>query len=184
MNKIRFVFALAALLLWGPLWSQTANRSALRFVARARACALLAELLKGGYVLYFRHAATDFSENDERMKSYEDCANQRNLIDKGRGRRASVGAAIRRARIPVRARSRQSVLPHRGTAQLPLRARGENAGGAGGPERSGGRRSATRPCEGSCPRRYSTEATSRSSATAIRSTASPVRPTSPKVKRP
>jgi len=44
---------------------------------------LLSELLKGGYILYFRHAATDFSQNDERMKSFEDCANQRNLIDRG-----------------------------------------------------------------------------------------------------
>jgi phosphohistidine phosphatase SixA len=62
---------------------------------------LLTELLKGGYVLYFRHAATDFSQNDERMKSYEDCANQRNLIDKGRADARMVGAAMRELRIPV-----------------------------------------------------------------------------------
>jgi phosphohistidine phosphatase SixA len=102
MNKIRFVFALAALLLWGPAWSQTAEPQRNSLPSRELAPAqLLAELLKGGYVLYFRHAATDFSENDERMKSYEDCANQRNLIDKGRADARSVGAAIRELRIPV-----------------------------------------------------------------------------------
>ncbi|HEY6721906.1 MAG TPA: histidine phosphatase family protein, partial [Burkholderiales bacterium] len=62
---------------------------------------LLAELRKGGYVLYFRHAATDFSQNDERMKGFEDCASQRNLIDKGRADARAVGAAIRELRIPV-----------------------------------------------------------------------------------
>src|SRR5258706_1883256 len=46
--------------------------------------ALLAKLRQGGYVLYLRHASTDFSQNDERMTSFEDCAHQRNLTDKGR----------------------------------------------------------------------------------------------------
>jgi phosphohistidine phosphatase SixA len=62
---------------------------------------LLAALRGGGYVLYFRHAATDFSQNDEKMKRYEDCADQRNLIDKGRADARAAGAAIRELRIPV-----------------------------------------------------------------------------------
>lgn len=102
MNTIRFAFALAALLLWAPAGSQTAEpkRSSLplRELAPAQ---LLSELLKGGYILYFRHAATDFSQNDERMKSFEDCANQRNLIDRGRSDARAAAAAIRRLRIPV-----------------------------------------------------------------------------------
>jgi hypothetical protein len=44
----------------------------------------LAELRAGGYLLYMRHAATVFGQNDAGMKNYEDCANQRNLADKGR----------------------------------------------------------------------------------------------------
>src|SRR6266436_8814966 len=101
MNRIRFAFALAALLLWAPAGSQTAGaqRSSLPSLELAPA-QLLAELLKGGYILYFRHAATDFSQNDERMKSYEDCANQRNLIDRGRAEARAVGA-IRELRIPI-----------------------------------------------------------------------------------
>ena len=104
MNRIRFVFALAALLLWGPAGSQTAEPQPQRSSLPSRELApaqLLAELLNGGYILYFRHAATDFSQNDERMKSYEDCANQRNLIDKGRSDARAIGAAIRELRIPV-----------------------------------------------------------------------------------
>lgn len=56
---------------------------------------LVAELRKGGYVLYFRHTSTDFSQNDERMKDYDDCANQRNLTDKGRAEARAIGAAVR-----------------------------------------------------------------------------------------
>jgi phosphohistidine phosphatase SixA len=61
----------------------------------------LSELRGGGYILYFRHAATDFSQNDSKMKSYEDCSSQRNLTDKGRADASAVGAAIRRLGIPV-----------------------------------------------------------------------------------
>src|SRR5882762_11746081 len=105
MNAPRLASALAALLICLPGWAQTAAKpEAERSSLPARAlppAELLSELLKGGYVLYFRHAATDFSQNDERMKSYEDCADQRNLIDKGRSDARAIGAAIRELRIPV-----------------------------------------------------------------------------------
>src|SRR5712691_5894967 len=102
MNTIRFAFAFAALLLWAPAWSQTAEPQRSSLPSRDLAPAqLLAELLKGGYILYFRHAATDFSQNDEKMKSYEDCANQRNLIDRGRSDARAAAAAIRHLGIPV-----------------------------------------------------------------------------------
>jgi len=101
MSRIRFGFALAALLC-APAWPQTAAPERSSLPSRELPPAeLLAELRKGGYVLYFRHAATDFSQNDERMKSYEDCANQRNLIDRGRAEARAVGAAIRELRIPI-----------------------------------------------------------------------------------
>jgi phosphohistidine phosphatase SixA len=102
MNRIRFAFALAALLLGAPAGSQTAELQRSSIPSRDLPPAeLLAELLKGGYILYFRHAATDFSQNDERMKSYEDCANQRNLIERGRSDARAAAAAIRRLGIPV-----------------------------------------------------------------------------------
>ena len=63
--------------------------------------ALLRQLREGGYVLYMRHASTDFSQNDANMKSYEDCANQRNLTDKGRAEARAVGEHIKRLGIPI-----------------------------------------------------------------------------------
>ena len=62
---------------------------------------LLARLRHGGYVLYLRHASTDFSQNDEKMTSYEDCASQRNLTDKGRDEARAFGAEIKRLAIPI-----------------------------------------------------------------------------------
>jgi phosphohistidine phosphatase SixA len=102
MNGMRIAFAVAALLLWVPAAPQTAAPQRSSAPSRELAPAqLLAELRKGGYILYFRHAATDFSQNDEKMKSFEDCANQRNLIDRGRSDARIVAAAIRRLGIPV-----------------------------------------------------------------------------------
>jgi phosphohistidine phosphatase SixA len=63
--------------------------------------ALLAKLRQGGYVLYLRHASTDFSQNDERMTSFDDCANQRNLTDKGRDEARAIGAHVKRLGIPI-----------------------------------------------------------------------------------
>jgi phosphohistidine phosphatase SixA len=88
--------AFAALLLAAPACAQLVQkeRNSLPVLELAPA-QLLAELRKGGYVLYFRHTSTDFSQNDERMKDYDDCANQRNLTDKGRTEARAVGAAVR-----------------------------------------------------------------------------------------
>ena len=63
--------------------------------------ALRDALVRGGYVLYFRHAATDFGQNDDRMTGYEDCAQQRNLTERGRADARAIGAAIKALRIPV-----------------------------------------------------------------------------------
>lgn len=62
---------------------------------------LLAALKRGGHVVYFRHAATDFSRGDSAMKSYADCANQRPLSAQGRQDAQAIGAAIVSLRLPV-----------------------------------------------------------------------------------
>lgn len=62
---------------------------------------LLAELRKGGYVLFLRHTSTDFSQDDSRMTSFEDCATQRNLTDKGRAEARALGEHVKRLKIPV-----------------------------------------------------------------------------------
>ena len=62
---------------------------------------LLARLREGGFVLYLRHTSTDFSQNDSRMQSYEDCANQRNLTDRGREEARVLGEHLKRLKIPI-----------------------------------------------------------------------------------
>ena len=52
-----------------------------------------------GYVLYLRHASTDFSQDDSRMTSYEDCSTQRNLTDQGRADARAIGERVRQAGI-------------------------------------------------------------------------------------
>ena len=58
-------------------------------------------LRRGGYVLYFRHASTDFGQNDDAMTSLDNCAQQRNLTDKGRTEAREIGAAMARAHVKV-----------------------------------------------------------------------------------
>lgn len=69
--------------------------------APLRGAELLTALRAGGYVIYFRHADTDHQQNDSRMTSVEDCANQRNLTDRGRDNAREIGAGIRSAEIPI-----------------------------------------------------------------------------------
>ncbi|HET8577110.1 MAG TPA: histidine phosphatase family protein [Methylomirabilota bacterium] len=60
--------------------------------------ALVEALRQGGYVIFFRHARTDFSQRDS---SLADCATQRNLSNEGREQARAIGAAIRRLGIPI-----------------------------------------------------------------------------------
>jgi len=62
---------------------------------------LLDALRSGGYVLYFRHASTDFGQNDDLMTGYEDCSLQRNLTDQGRNEARAIGSAISALHIPI-----------------------------------------------------------------------------------
>jgi Histidine phosphatase superfamily (branch 1) len=57
-------------------------------------------LRRGGYVLAFRHAATDFSMTDS-TRDLRDCSGQRNLTAEGRRQARSIGREFRRLAIPV-----------------------------------------------------------------------------------
>jgi phosphohistidine phosphatase SixA len=89
------VLALAALLLAGG--AAHAQPAAGSLEGRA----LVTALRHGGYVLYMRHTSTDFGESDERMTSFDDCRQQRNLTDAGRAEARAIGAALRELAIPV-----------------------------------------------------------------------------------
>jgi phosphohistidine phosphatase SixA len=62
---------------------------------------LLAALRGGGYIIYFRHADTDWSQKDTPGMNFDDCAVQRNLADKGREHSRQIGAAIKALDIPI-----------------------------------------------------------------------------------
>lgn len=63
--------------------------------------ALLPELQKGGYVFFFRHAATRLDQEDSQPVVRGDCHSQRNLSDEGRRFATLVGQVFRRDQIPV-----------------------------------------------------------------------------------
>lgn len=63
--------------------------------------ALVNALREGGLILYFRHASTDFGQNDDQMSGYEDCAKQRNLTDRGRAEAREIGVSVKRLELPV-----------------------------------------------------------------------------------
>ena len=75
-----------------------AHAAEVREIAPAQ---LLSELRRGGYVFYFRHTSTDFSQDDSKSRGYEDCGNQRNLTDQGRDEARAIGTAIRTLAIPI-----------------------------------------------------------------------------------
>jgi phosphohistidine phosphatase SixA len=62
---------------------------------------LIAALKQGGYVLIFRHTATDDSTKDVYPFKFDDMSAQRQLSDKGRDMARQMGAAIDRLAIPV-----------------------------------------------------------------------------------
>jgi phosphohistidine phosphatase SixA len=64
--------------------------------------ALISELKKGGYVIYFRHGLTsDIGEKDVEDKDLDNCAMQRNLSAEGQAQTKAIGAVFRKLQIPV-----------------------------------------------------------------------------------
>jgi broad specificity phosphatase PhoE len=62
---------------------------------------LLEGLRQGGYVVYLRHAATDFSQADTQPNNLANCAAQRNLTDLGRAQAHAIGEAIGALGVPI-----------------------------------------------------------------------------------
>ena len=62
---------------------------------------LISSLKQGGYVLIFRHTATDDSQKDVYPFKFDDMSAQRQLSDKGRDIARQIGTAIKDLAIPV-----------------------------------------------------------------------------------
>jgi phosphohistidine phosphatase SixA len=64
--------------------------------------ALINELKKGGYIIYFRHGSTsDIGEKDMEDPDLDNCAIQRNLSKEGQDQTKAIGVAFRKLQIPV-----------------------------------------------------------------------------------
>jgi len=63
--------------------------------------ALAAALQRGGYVILFRHAMTDQSQQDTDLQNITNCATQRNLTGEGRTQARTIGGAFTILGIPV-----------------------------------------------------------------------------------
>ncbi|BBO01643.1 MULTISPECIES: histidine phosphatase family protein [Bradyrhizobium] len=62
---------------------------------------LIAALKQGGYVLIFRHTATDDSQKDVYPFKFDDMSAQRQLSEKGRDMALQIGAAVKDLAIPI-----------------------------------------------------------------------------------
>lgn len=96
-----FAFGLAALALpFASLQASAQSRAQpLKILPNAE---ILQLLQAGGLTLFFRHAATDFSQKDqEPIADYANCALQRNLNAQGRIDARLTGEAFRQLGIPV-----------------------------------------------------------------------------------
>jgi phosphohistidine phosphatase SixA len=62
---------------------------------------LVAAMKDGGYVILFRHGATDDSQKDVYPFKFDDMSAQRQLSDKGRAMARDLGAALAKLGVPV-----------------------------------------------------------------------------------
>jgi broad specificity phosphatase PhoE len=62
---------------------------------------LVSSLKDGGYVIVFRHGATDDSQKDVYPFKFDDMSAQRQLSEKGRGLARELGAALKKLGVPI-----------------------------------------------------------------------------------
>jgi hypothetical protein len=63
--------------------------------------ALIAELQKGGNIIFMRHTKTVWDQKDLEPFDYEDCSRQRNLSEEGKQQARKIGEALRHFEIPI-----------------------------------------------------------------------------------
>lgn len=80
--------------------------------------AILPDLRAGGYVIYFRHGATDQKVADDLEPDFTRCETQRNLSEQGRAQATEAGKAIAALGIPVGAVISSPYCRTKETAQL------------------------------------------------------------------
>ena len=90
MNKLASIISCLVFFLLKSPPTQAADRDG-----------LVASLKIGGYVIVFRHGATDDSQKDVYPFKFDDMSAQRQLNDKGRAVARDLGAALAKLGVPV-----------------------------------------------------------------------------------
>jgi phosphohistidine phosphatase SixA len=94
--------AATAVMLLGAAGTSVAGELSGDIAPKLSGAALVKELQKGGYVIYFRHGTTaEVGEKDVAEKDMDDCARQRPLSDAGQAQTKEIGAAFRVLQIPI-----------------------------------------------------------------------------------
>jgi phosphohistidine phosphatase SixA len=62
---------------------------------------IIDDLRQGGYVIFLRHAKTDWTQKDIEPFDFTHCSGQRNLSEEGRAQAVKIGEAYRSLGIPV-----------------------------------------------------------------------------------
>lgn len=62
---------------------------------------IVKKLQQGGYVIYFRHAITNWQEKDTDRRNLKNCDTQRKLSLKGQAQAQSIGEAFEALKLPV-----------------------------------------------------------------------------------
>ena len=79
---------------------------------------LVNDLRKGGYVIFFRHASTDWSQRDTDYMNFDNRDGQRNLSDAGKADAGTIGKAFQELEVPVDSIFVSPMWRCRDTAQL------------------------------------------------------------------
>ena len=73
-------------------------------IPRGADASLVRDLKRGGYVLFFRHAMTNWNERDQAQTDFSDRAQQRNLSEAGQREAATIVEVLDRIeRLPLEA---------------------------------------------------------------------------------
>jgi hypothetical protein len=108
--KVLGVLALTALFAWAPLSSAQEHGAKaaspppativnpkiprLSDIAGEQNPKFVKDLRKGGYVIFFRHAATNWAQRDQSYGDFENRESQRNLSEAGKADAAAIGKAF------------------------------------------------------------------------------------------
>lgn len=79
---------------------------------------LVSNLRKGGYIIFFRHTATDWGQKDVAGENFENRATQRNLNEAGKADAAGIGRAFKTLEIPIDSVFASPMMRCRDTARI------------------------------------------------------------------